>query len=435
MAVIDAGISAATGGTCLGTAGVLYVADRLPWINRFTTKIKSPQVQVLLVLTAAIGLVSTPLGHLLNEATTTVDGFVESFAGKWTGFGIMFAVALAALLWLISDFMTGVQTRTLLLAAFTPTLAVMIPGQLGDRGRRPRLHRHPGRITRHVADGGLTCLVSSSSWPSPTALRPRPGERLQRGVEEAQEAHRQGLQEERPRTGAKLAAWTATGATAAGTFCRGFKQGWQREWPKAKKRAATKFGRPEPETTTDGTRAAKPDVEEPAEAAKPVPTPPPAKTPLVLIKSDDTKTSPDTTPSPPTGAPMALATIPEVTGVNTLKQAVARFASEAGVTAEEAGAIAQRAQEQLAAIEAAIEQATALEFGDDGGTLAELAALRDQYAAAFAAAQALQKAAVDNAAIAAQSSKNIHTRHSGISEAVAATGGRMASKAAYTADV
>lgn len=132
MAVIDAGISAATGGTCLGTAGVLYVADRLPWINKFTAKIKSPQMQVLLVLTASIGLVSTPAGRLLNQATTAASGFVESFAGHWTGFGIMFAVALAALLWLISDFMTGPNTRTLLLAAFTPPLAVMTPGTLGQ---------------------------------------------------------------------------------------------------------------------------------------------------------------------------------------------------------------------------------------------------------------------------------------------------------------
>lgn len=131
---------------------------------------------------------------------------------------------------------------------------------------------------------------------------------------------------------------------------------------------------------------------------------------------------------------MALATIPEITGVDTLKQAVARFASEATISAEEAGAIAQRAAEQLAAIEAAIEQATALEFGDDGGTLAELASLRDQYSAALAAAQALQKAAVDNAAIASQSSKNIHDRHSNIQEAVAAQGGRMAAKQAYIAD-
>lgn len=239
------------------------------------------------------------------------------------------------------------------------------------------------------------------------------------------------------RTGAKLAAWAATTATAAAVFGRGFKRGWQREWPKAKKRAATKFGRyiPEPQTAVgddigpDGAPVTK------TVTAKPV-TPPatpkpsaakPATEPrgLVLIKTD-----PDTT-----GAPMALATIPEITGVNTLKQAVARFASEAGVTAEEAGAIAQRAADQLAAIEAAIEQATALEFGDDGGSLQELAALRDQYSAALAAAQALQKAAVDNAAIAAQSSRNIHSRHSGIQEAVAATGGRMASKQAYTADV
>jgi hypothetical protein len=132
MPVIDAGISAATGGTCLGTAGVLYVADRLPWINKFAAKIKSPQIQVLLVLTASIGLISTPVGQLLNQATTAVDGFVDGLAGEWTGFGIMFAVALAALLWLISDFMNGVETRTLLLAAVTPALAVMIPGKLGD---------------------------------------------------------------------------------------------------------------------------------------------------------------------------------------------------------------------------------------------------------------------------------------------------------------
>lgn len=132
MPVIDAGISAATGGTCLGAAGVLYVADRLPWINKLASKIKSPQIQVVLVLTASVGLVSTPLGQWINKATTFVDGFVDGLAGEWTGFGIMFAAAMAALLWLISDFMTGVKPRTLLLAAFTPPLAVMIPGSLGE---------------------------------------------------------------------------------------------------------------------------------------------------------------------------------------------------------------------------------------------------------------------------------------------------------------
>lgn len=266
---------------------------------------------------------------------------------------------------------------------------------------------------------------------------------IENGMGEVSKAHKQRLKKAAKkngrRTGAKLAAWTATGATAAGTFWRGFKNGWKREWPKAKKRAAVKFGRYEPEPATAvgddiGTDGA-PTVGEPAAEPKPAtpaaPAPPPAPATaeartLVLIKNDTNTT---------TGEPMALANIPEITGVNTLKQAVARFASEAGVTAEEAGALAQRAQQQLAAIEAAIEQATSLEFGDDGGTLQELAALRDQYAAALAAAQALQKAAVDNAAIAAQSSRNIHTRHGGIQEAVSATGGRMAAKQAYTADV
>lgn len=132
MPMIEAGISAATGGACLGTAGVLYVADRLPWINRFAAKIKSPQAQVVLVLTASIGLVSTPLGQWINRVTTGVDGFVDTLVGQWTGFGIMFALAIAALLWLISDFMTGPGVRTLLLAAFTPPLTVMIPGSLGQ---------------------------------------------------------------------------------------------------------------------------------------------------------------------------------------------------------------------------------------------------------------------------------------------------------------
>ncbi|PAZ15656.1 hypothetical protein CLM62_12735 [Streptomyces sp. SA15] len=230
------------------------------------------------------------------------------------------------------------------------------------------------------------------------------------------------------RTGAKLAAWAATAVTAAGPFCKGFVRAWKREWPKAKERAAEKLRRrnPDPVESAEPTRQRADDgAREHTEPATTAPAGTDSRK-LVLIKNDDTHTT--------EGKPMALATIPEITGVNTLKQAVARFASEAGVTAEEAGAIAQRAADQLAAIEAAIEQASALEFGDDGGTLEELSALRDQYAAALASAQALQKAAVDNAAIAAQSSQNIHSRHGGIQEAVAATGGRMASKQAYTAD-
>lgn len=132
MPVIDAGISAATGGTCLGAAGVLYVADRLPWISKFATKIKSPQIQVILVLAASVGLASTPIGLMLNGLITRADEMVSSLVGHYTGVGITFALALAALLWLISDFMTGVQTRTLILAAVTPFLVVMIPGSIGE---------------------------------------------------------------------------------------------------------------------------------------------------------------------------------------------------------------------------------------------------------------------------------------------------------------
>lgn len=269
---------------------------------------------------------------------------------------------------------------------------------------------------------------------------------IENGMADVSKQHKQRLKKAAKkngrRTGAKLAAWTATGATATGTFWRGFKNGWRREWPKAKKRAATKFGRytPAPQSPANNGPAPAAGATPPAPPVPvqppTIPAPAPAATggrTLALVKDDNTPTAPTT--SDTTGDPMALANIPEVTGVNTLKQAVARFASEAGVTAEEAGAIAQRAADQLAAIEATIEQAAALEFGDDGGTLQELYALRDQYSTALVAAQALQTAAVDNAAIASQSSKNIHDRHGNIQEAVAATGGRMASKQAYTADV
>lgn len=132
MPFIDAGISAATGGTCLATAGVLYVADRLPWINKLAAKVKSPQIQVVLVLTASLGLVATPLGQLLNRGVTAADQAIARLVGEWTGVGISFGIALAALLWLISDFVNGVQTRTLILAALTPFLAVMIPGAIGE---------------------------------------------------------------------------------------------------------------------------------------------------------------------------------------------------------------------------------------------------------------------------------------------------------------
>ncbi|MFD5676133.1 hypothetical protein [Streptomyces sp. NPDC127040] len=131
MPAIDAGISVATGGTCLGAAGVLYVADRLPWIGQFAAKVKSPQVQTILVLTASIGLVSTPLGQLLNRGVTTVNGLLAGTVGAYTGVSLAGALAIAAILWLVSDFMAGVKTRTLILAAVTPILCVMIPGVIG----------------------------------------------------------------------------------------------------------------------------------------------------------------------------------------------------------------------------------------------------------------------------------------------------------------
>jgi hypothetical protein len=282
---------------------------------------------------------------------------------------------------------------------------------------------------------------------------------IENGMGDISKAHKQRLKKAAKkngrRTGAKLAAWTATGATAASTFWRGFRRGWQREWPKARKRAAAKFGRyePEPEQAIgdrpdgDGVPIAKtgqagqppaadpkPRKIPPADAPKTTPKPAAARGRGLTLVKTDTQTTPESHTDTTTGAPVAIAQIQEITGVDTLKAFAARTASEANVSAEEAGALAQRAAEELASIEAAIEQATALEFGDDGGTLPELAAMRDQAIAAKAAAEAFQAAMVDKAALASATSKNIHDRHSNIQEAVHSQGGRMASKQAYTAD-
>ncbi|MET7788118.1 hypothetical protein ABZS93_16115 [Streptomyces sp900116325] len=301
-----------------------------------------------------------------------------------------------------------------------------------------------------MADGGLTMLGLIILLAIAYAC----ARGLENGMTEVSKQHKKRIaktaKKNGRRTGAKLAAWTATGVTATGTFWRGFMRGWKREWPKAKKRAATKFGRyePEPELAIgedigpDGAPVAK---TEPAKTAPPTATvPKPADNPtepkpavpearaFVLIKNDDPEIDP--TSASTTGGTMAIAQLQEITGVDTLKAFVARYASEKNVSAEEVSSLAQRTVDELAAIEAAIEQATALEFGDDGGSLDELSALRDLAIAAQAAALAYQKAALDAAALAAQSSKNIHDRHSNIQEAVAAQGGRMASKQAYTAD-
>ncbi|MEU6217242.1 hypothetical protein ABZ845_06915 [Streptomyces sp. NPDC047022] len=132
MSVIDAGISTATGGACVGTAGVLYLADRLPGLSHIATKVQGPRAQVLLVLTAAIGLVATPAGAWWNERVTAANTWAASWVGEWTGIALTFIPALFLLLLLISDFRQDhIRGRTLLLAATVPPLTITIPGNAG----------------------------------------------------------------------------------------------------------------------------------------------------------------------------------------------------------------------------------------------------------------------------------------------------------------
>ncbi|WP_406467077.1 hypothetical protein [Streptomyces sp. NBC_01594] len=132
MSVIDAGISTATGGACAGTAGLLYLADRLPGLSRIAAKFQGPRAQVLLVLTAAIGLVATAAGAWWNEKVTAANSWAASWVGEWTGIALTFIPALVLLLMLISDFRQDhITGRTLLLGATVPPLTITIPGNAG----------------------------------------------------------------------------------------------------------------------------------------------------------------------------------------------------------------------------------------------------------------------------------------------------------------
>lgn len=125
-------VGAASGGMCLGLAGLAFAAERLPGINRLTNKLHTDRMQAVLLLTASFGIISTPAGRWWHNAVNAINGWMSGIAGHWTGLAFTGVLALLCLLYLINDLVTRrVEMRTRLLACVVPVLAASIPGTVG----------------------------------------------------------------------------------------------------------------------------------------------------------------------------------------------------------------------------------------------------------------------------------------------------------------
>ena len=131
--MIDAVVSSAAGGACAGSAALLYYAEKLPGLNRVTDKLHTDRAQAILIATASAAMVATPAGRWWNETVNTVNGWVTSSIGEWTGLIVAGFPALAVTVVFINDLVTRrVEMRTRILGAVLPVLASTIPGPVGE---------------------------------------------------------------------------------------------------------------------------------------------------------------------------------------------------------------------------------------------------------------------------------------------------------------
>lgn len=130
--MIETAVSAAAGGACAGSAAVLYAAEKLPGLNRFTNRMHTDRAQALLIMTASAALVSTSAGSWWNRTVNAMnDGLVHT-VGSWTGILLTGFTGLAVLFYFINDLITRrVEHRTRVLGAILPVLAASIPGPIG----------------------------------------------------------------------------------------------------------------------------------------------------------------------------------------------------------------------------------------------------------------------------------------------------------------
>lgn len=130
--MLDTAVTAAAGGACLGGAGILYAAERLPGIRKATDRLHTDRAQALLILTASSALISTPAGAWWNRLVNDANAWLSDLIGSWTGLIITGIPGALALLYFVNDLITRkVEHRTRLLAALLPVLASTIPGPTG----------------------------------------------------------------------------------------------------------------------------------------------------------------------------------------------------------------------------------------------------------------------------------------------------------------
>lgn len=248
--------------------------------------------------------------------------------------------------------------------------------------------------------------------------------------------------------GVKAGAFTGTALVGGWVLTRDFGRGFKKGWPKGKARAEKwNEGRKAKKSGAAPIKAAPPatppsaPVPAPAKAPPTAPAAPSATAPksdaphLRVVPDPKTGSTPAETTgtTPPTtagGTSMAITKIGEVLNVSSLKRALAQIAAESTTNEEEATEIESRATQMVGAIETVLEQAIALEFDDQ--TLAEISALRDAITAQLTGARNYLASAADGASVALDAANNVHKRHGGIAEAVAAAPAAMAKREAYT---
>ncbi|MEU6217241.1 hypothetical protein ABZ845_06910 [Streptomyces sp. NPDC047022] len=251
-----------------------------------------------------------------------------------------------------------------------------------------------------------------------------------------------------PDWGVKAGSFAGTTLVGGWILTRDFGRGFAKGWPKGKARAeewnegrkVKKSGstplKPAPTTAPPSAPPPAPGKEPPTAPAAPSTAASEPNTPHLRVvpapKPDSTpaETTTDTLTTTAGGTPMAITKIGEVLNVSSLKRALAQVAAESTTNEEEATEIESRAAQMLGAIETILEQATVLEF--DKETLAEIAALRDAITAQLTGARNYLASAADGASVALDAANNVHKRHGGIAEAVAAAPAAMAKREAYT---
>lgn len=131
--MFEAAVSTAAGGACAGSAAVLYYAENLPGLKKFTNKLHTDRAQALLIATAVASAVATPAGAWWNRTVNGLNTWSMSLIGSWTGLTVIGLAGLLVVIMFVNDLLTRkVEHRTRVLAALLPVLITSIPGPIGS---------------------------------------------------------------------------------------------------------------------------------------------------------------------------------------------------------------------------------------------------------------------------------------------------------------